>query len=164
MSMIPLGASSCARKTILPSTEQCRIFVKAWIFNLCVHLCYGKYLKVHESSRKLLFFNLHVALCYRPNFVVSCLQIIKCRNLVVTWSTRHTIARNLKILSKRSSGRSTDLQSFRCPPPPPPHKQTQFFRLSIHFRLKRLLRSLVPPPNEGCTQTGNPRSAPEKFL
>ena len=30
MSMIPLGASSCARKTILQSTEQWRIFVKTW--------------------------------------------------------------------------------------------------------------------------------------
>ena len=30
MSMIPLGASSCARKTISRSTEQWRIFVKTW--------------------------------------------------------------------------------------------------------------------------------------
>ena len=30
MSMIPLGASSCAHKTILRSTEQWRIFVKTW--------------------------------------------------------------------------------------------------------------------------------------
>ena len=29
-SMIPLGASSCAHKTILQSTEQWRIFVKTW--------------------------------------------------------------------------------------------------------------------------------------
>ena len=54
MSMIPLGASSCACKTILRSTEQ-------WIFNLCIRLCYGKYLKVHENCY---FFNLHVVLCY----------------------------------------------------------------------------------------------------
>ena len=30
-------------------------------FNLCVRLCHGKYSNVHE---KLLFYNLHVALCY----------------------------------------------------------------------------------------------------
>ena len=30
-------------------------------FNLCVHLCHGKYSNVHE---KLLFCNLHVVLCY----------------------------------------------------------------------------------------------------
>ena len=29
-SMIPLGASSCARKTILWSTEQWRLFIKTW--------------------------------------------------------------------------------------------------------------------------------------
>ena len=33
-------------------------------FNLCVCLCHGKYLNVHE---KLLFYNLHVVLCYRYN-------------------------------------------------------------------------------------------------
>ena len=68
--MIPLGASSCARKTILRSTEQWRIFVKT-MFNLCVHLCHGKYLNVHK---KLLFYNLHVALCYttwEPAIVVN---------------------------------------------------------------------------------------------
>ena len=57
MSMIRLGASSCARKTISQSTEQWRIFLRLG-FNLCVHLSHGKYLKVHK---KLL---LHVALCY----------------------------------------------------------------------------------------------------
>ena len=45
MSMIPLGASSCARKAISQSTEQWRIFVKTW-FYLCVHFCHGKYMKV----------------------------------------------------------------------------------------------------------------------
>ena len=30
-------------------------------FNLCARLCHGKYSNVHE---KLLFYNLHVALCY----------------------------------------------------------------------------------------------------
>ena len=69
MSMIPLGASSCARKTISRSTEQWRIFVKTWLY-LCVRLCHGKYMRVHE---KLLFFNLHVALCY-----TICLSIVLC--------------------------------------------------------------------------------------
>ena len=55
MSMIPLGASSCAHKTILRSTEQWRIFVKTWFFNLCVRLCYGKYLKVHENCYFLIY-------------------------------------------------------------------------------------------------------------
>ena len=50
MSMIPLGASSCARKAISQSTEQWRIFVKTW-FYLCVHFCHGEYMKF----AKLLF-------------------------------------------------------------------------------------------------------------
>ena len=58
--MIPLGASSCACKTILWSTEQWKIFVKTWFFNLCVRLCHGKYLKVHEK----LLFSIYTALCY----------------------------------------------------------------------------------------------------
>ena len=49
MSMIPLGASSCAHKTISRSTEQWRIFVNTW-FYLCVHFCHGKYMKVHETA------------------------------------------------------------------------------------------------------------------
>ena len=49
MSMIPLGASSCAHKAISWSTEQWRIFVKTW-FYLCVHFCHGKYMKVHETA------------------------------------------------------------------------------------------------------------------
>ena len=62
MSMIPLGASSCARKpfySLLNSGEY--LLRPGFFFNLCVCLCYGKYLKVHE---KLLFYNLHVVLCY----------------------------------------------------------------------------------------------------
>ena len=61
MSMIPLGASSCARKVISRSTEQWRIFVKTW-FYLCVHFfCHGEYMKVQKTA----IFTLHVALCYR---------------------------------------------------------------------------------------------------
>ena len=48
MSMILLGASSCARKAISRSTEQWRIFFKTW-FYLCVRFCHGKYMKVHEN-------------------------------------------------------------------------------------------------------------------
>ena len=54
--MIPLGASSCACKTILRSTEQWRIFVKTWFLTF-----------VLESSQKLLFYNLHVALCHKTH-------------------------------------------------------------------------------------------------
>ena len=61
MSMIPLGASSCAHKAISRSTEQWRIFVKTW-FYLCVRFffCHGKYMKVCKTA----IFTLHVALCY----------------------------------------------------------------------------------------------------
>ena len=47
--MILLGASSCARKAISWSTEQWRIFVKAW-FYLCVCFCHGKYMKVRKTA------------------------------------------------------------------------------------------------------------------
>ena len=71
MSMIPLGASSCARKTISRSTEQRRIFVKTRLC-LCVCLCHGKYMRVHE---KLLFFTLHVALCYIRIFLFLLIRL-----------------------------------------------------------------------------------------
>ena len=60
MSMIPLGASSCARKAISWSTEQWRILVKTW-FYLCVRFCHGEYMKIHKTA----IFTLHVALCYK---------------------------------------------------------------------------------------------------
>ena len=60
MSMIPLGASSCARKAISWSTEQWGIFVKTW-FYLCVRFCHGEYMKVHKTA----IITLHVALCYK---------------------------------------------------------------------------------------------------
>ena len=64
--MIPLGASSCARKTILWSTEQWRIFVKTWFLTFVSVFAW----QVLESSRKTTIFNLHVALCYITIFTV----------------------------------------------------------------------------------------------
>ena len=59
MTMIPLGASSCAHKTISWSTEWWRIFVKTWLY-LCVHFCHGKYMKVHETA----IFHFTCSVCY----------------------------------------------------------------------------------------------------
>ena len=54
MSMIPLGASSCAHKTISRSTEWWRIFVNTFLFFICFTFasvfCHGKYMKVHETA------------------------------------------------------------------------------------------------------------------
>ena len=75
MSMIPLGASSCACKTISWSTEQWRIFVKTW-FYLCVHFCHGKYMKVHKTA--IFYFTGSVMLHY------SCIQIkLNCKGMEV---------------------------------------------------------------------------------
>ena len=61
MSMIPLGASSCARKTILQSTEQWRIFVKTWFLTF---VSIFAMVSTWEFTKTAIF-NLHVALCYR---------------------------------------------------------------------------------------------------
>ena len=73
MSMIPLGTSSCARKTISQSTEQWRIFVKTW-FYLCVRFCHGKYMKVRKTV--ILYFTCSVMLHFKlPLHIPNIFQI-----------------------------------------------------------------------------------------
>ena len=98
MSMIPLGASSCAGKVISRSTEQWRIFVKTW-FYLCVHFFHGEYMKVHKTA----IFTLHVALCYnRTELYLYSLTCATFNRTLLVQFNRFSINRSCRLDSRLS--------------------------------------------------------------